>query len=136
MTLSQDAIEKTTKLVEFLAEVTAAVERDPVCDILEDPDAPDPVIWLDALPRGVHWMASPADDVIMRLRPSRPPAEPTPPEVLHEWIDMDSVGGFAGSAPRLLDARLSGDDSREAPPGRIVRAFDAWGEQWQAWSES
>lgn len=48
MTLSQDAIEKTTKLVEFLAEVTAAVERDPVCDILEDPDAPDPVIWLDA----------------------------------------------------------------------------------------
>ena len=69
MTLSQDAIEKTTKLVEFLAEVTAAVERDPVCDILEDPDAPDPVIWLDALPRGEQWMASPADDVIMRLRP-------------------------------------------------------------------
>lgn len=31
VTLSQDAIEKTTKLVEFLAEVTAAVERDPVC---------------------------------------------------------------------------------------------------------
>ncbi|GAA2217305.1 hypothetical protein ACFY2R_28960 [Micromonospora olivasterospora] len=58
MTLSQIAIEKTTKLVEFLADVTAAVERDPVCDILEDPDAPDPVIWLDALPRGIQWMAS------------------------------------------------------------------------------
>ncbi|MGC4834891.1 AAA domain-containing protein [Micromonospora vinacea] len=135
MTLSQDAIEKATKLVEFLAEVTAAVERDPVCDILEDPDAPDPVIWLDALPRGVQWMASPADDVIMRLRPSRPPTEPTPPELLHEWIDMDPVGRSAGSAPRLLDARLSGDDSHEAPPGRIVRAFDAWVEQWQAWSD-
>ncbi|MDO3685952.1 AAA domain-containing protein [Micromonospora sp. C28ISP2-4] len=135
MTLSQIAIEKTTKLVEFLADVTAAVERDPVCDILEDPDAPDPVIWLDALPRGVQWMASPSDDVIMRLRPSRPPAEPAPPELLHEWIDMDSVGGFAGSVPRLLDAHGRSEDSRGAPPGRIVRAFDAWLEQWQAWSD-
>lgn len=35
VTLSQTAIEKTAKLVEFLADVTAAVERDPVCDILE-----------------------------------------------------------------------------------------------------
>ncbi|MEU8327915.1 hypothetical protein [Micromonospora sp. NPDC048839] len=96
MTLSQDAIEKATTLIEFLADVTAAVERDPVCDILEDPDAPDPVIWLNALPRGVQWMASPADDVIMRLRPSRPPTSPPPPELLHEWIDMDPVGRFAG----------------------------------------
>ncbi|MFI6132793.1 AAA domain-containing protein [Micromonospora sp. NPDC051141] len=135
MTLSQIAIEKTTKLVEFLAEVTAAVERDPVCDILEDPDAPDPVIWLDTLPRGVQWIASPADDTIMRLRPSRPPPEPAPPELLHEWIDMDSMDGFAGSSPRLLDAHPNSDDSPGPPPARIVRAFDAWVEQWQTWSD-
>ncbi|MDG4811165.1 hypothetical protein O7634_30775 [Micromonospora sp. WMMD1120] len=59
MTLSQDAIGKTTKLIDFLADVTAAVERDPVCDILEDLDLPDLLVWLDALPQGVQWVATP-----------------------------------------------------------------------------
>jgi hypothetical protein len=136
VTLSQDAIEKTTKLIEFLAEVTAAVERDPVCDILEDLDAPDPIIWLDTMPQGVQWVASPPDDVIMRLRPPRPSAEPAPPELLHGWIDIETPRGFDGSAPRLLDAaQPRDDDSRGAPPGRIVRTFNAWAEQWQAWSD-
>ncbi|MFY1573261.1 AAA domain-containing protein, partial [Verrucosispora sp. WMMD703] len=136
MTLSQDAIEKSTKLIEFLAEVTAAVERDPVFDILDDLDAPDPVVWLDTLPQGVQWVASPADDVIMRLRPPRQLAEPAPPELLQGWIDVDSPRGAAGPAPRLLDsAPLSGDDSPGAPPGRIVRAFNVWAEQWQAWCD-
>ncbi|MCX5066043.1 AAA domain-containing protein [Micromonospora lupini] len=135
MTLSQDAIGKTTKLIDFLADVTAAVERDPVCDILEDLDLPDLLVWLDALPQGVQWVASPADDVIIRLRPARAPAEPAPPELLHEWLDMKSMRKAGGPAPRLLSAPPQDEDGRAGPPGRIVRAFDAWSEQWQAWSD-
>lgn len=54
---SHDALQKTTRLIEFLAEVKAAVERDPVIDILEDPDPPDPIIWLDVLPDGTLQQA-------------------------------------------------------------------------------
>ncbi|MBU8855869.1 MULTISPECIES: hypothetical protein [unclassified Micromonospora] len=57
MTLSQIAIEKTTKLVEFLAEVTAAVERDPVCDIRRyDLAALEEPVWAQATMCGRAWL--------------------------------------------------------------------------------
>ncbi|MGI5151460.1 hypothetical protein ACQEVC_34690 [Plantactinospora sp. CA-294935] len=52
MDRSQDALQRTTRLIEFLAEVTAAVERNPVIDSPEDPDAPDLIILVDVLADG------------------------------------------------------------------------------------
>jgi len=55
-----EGLRKTTRLMEYLAEVTAAAERDPVRDILtEEVGAPEPVIWLDGLPDGVRVVPSP-----------------------------------------------------------------------------
>ncbi|MFY1692971.1 AAA domain-containing protein [Plantactinospora sp. WMMB782] len=137
MDRSQDALQKTTRLIEFLAEVTAAVERDPVIDILEDPDAPDPIIWLDALPEGVQLAAGSQDEVILRLRPPRPSLEPPPPEVLHGWVDTEAARGVDGPAPRLLRSATTSDDADPGPepPTKVVRVFGHWAEEWRSWRD-
>ncbi|MFC0530820.1 AAA domain-containing protein [Phytohabitans kaempferiae] len=139
MDRSLDALRKTTKLMDFLAEVTAAVERDPITDILdEDADPPDPIVWLDRLPEGVRLVPYPDDDVILRLRPPRSLPEPLPPSGLFGWIDSEAPRGVEGPAPCLLDVGPTSDavEVRGEPPARVERAFGAWAQRWQSWRDN
>jgi outer membrane murein-binding lipoprotein Lpp len=129
-------LRKTTKLMDFLAEVTAAVERNPIRDILDDAaGAPDPIIWLDELPHGVRLVQSPQDDVMLKVGPPRSAPEPLPPTTLSGWIDAEQPRGADGPEPELLELGPASDpfELRTEPPRSVVRAFAAWLAAWRSW---
>jgi hypothetical protein len=133
----RDALHKTTKLMDFLAEVTAAAERNPVRDIFEDETgAPDPIVWLDELPDGVRLVPNPHDDVILRLRPQRPMPAPEPGRALRDWIEPQSCTPD-GPEPRLLASgpRTADDIPHAPPPDSVIRAFDAWSSKYRTWKQ-
>ncbi|WHT22157.1 AAA domain-containing protein [Crossiella sp. CA-258035] len=133
----REALNKTTSLMNFLAEVTDAAERHPVRDILStDQDAPDPIIWLDELPDGVRWSTNPRDDVLMWVRPPRSATEPAPPEPLAQWVDLSRTRGHTGPEPVLHGTGPADAEpgQRTEPPNSIVRAFSAWRSTWRAWA--
>ena len=139
MVVSGDSteIDKVISLMDYLAKVTDAAERDPVRDILSgDTGAPDPVIWLDELPQDIRRTARPAEDVLLRVRPPRSRPEPARPDDLAGWIDPAEPVGLAGPEPALVDLGPASMDpaDRAAPPNSIVRAFTAWKSSWQAWA--
>ncbi|NJC73013.1 AAA family ATPase [Planosporangium thailandense] len=131
-----EALRKTTKLMDYLAEVTAAAERDPVRDILADEaGVPDPIIWLDGVPDGVRLVPNPRDDVLLRLRPQRPVPAPSPAALLKGWVEPEVWDG-EGPAPQLLDLGPTTEavDLRTEPPSAVVRAFEAWSSQCRSWA--
>ncbi|WP_343946697.1 hypothetical protein, partial [Pseudonocardia zijingensis] len=122
---------RTLNLVEYLAEVTDAAERDPVRDILSDETgAPEIVRWLDELPNGVRLVSTPADDVILRIRPPQQRAEPRIPERLRGWTDSDEPRGDTEHEPRLLSAI----ENYPEPPRAVVVEFESWVQKWRAWA--
>ncbi|WP_037272091.1 AAA domain-containing protein [Kibdelosporangium aridum] len=130
-------LDQTISLMDFLAEVTDAAERDPVRDILADETgAPDPLIWLGRLPDGVRLTPRAADDILLRVRPPKTVLEPRPPALVAGWIDSADPRGPAGPEPRLLDAGPVGADVDQltAPPTGVRHAFDRWLADWRQWS--
>lgn len=133
----RDVLDQTISLMDFLAEVTDAANRDPNRDITADErDAPDPLIWLDHLPDGVTLTPKAADDVLLRVRPPKTVLEPRPPATLAGWIDSPEARGPDSQPPRLLAAGPA-DVAQEhaiAPPASVRHTFDQWLAQWRAWS--
>ncbi|MCE7002894.1 AAA family ATPase [Kibdelosporangium philippinense] len=137
-TPADDALRKTTSLMEYLAEVTDAAERDPVRDILSDQSgAPEPIVWLDELPDGVQLNQRPTDDVVLRVRPPKIVPEPPPPADVAGWIHSDLPRGADGLEPVLIERGPAGapaDELRE-PPNSVVRGFTQWLSAWRSWSK-
>jgi len=127
-------------LVDFLAEVTDAAERDPVRDILsQESGAPDHVLWLDELPDGSHVNDLSPDDVLLRVRPPTLSPEPGPPAELQGWLVSDQPRGFEGQEPALRemgppDGHAASDST--PPPPSAVRAFGRWIATWRQWAEA
>jgi very-short-patch-repair endonuclease len=133
-----DALRKTASLMDFLAEVTDAVERDPIRDILSDEwGAPSPLVWLDDLPDGTRVSPHAADGVLLRVRPPRSAPEPRPPEQVSGWLDDEEPRGFDGPEPSLLERGPVGLEPSEMsePPNSVVRAFTKWLAEWRRWAE-
>lgn len=134
-----DALRLTTKLVDFLVEVTDAATRDPVRDILADETGvPDLVLWLDQLPEGLRVNDQSVDDVLLRVRPVSLSPEPRPPAELLGWIEFSDPRGFDGREPKLLElGPIDGEpkSNRVAPSSSIVRTFARWIEIWRRWSK-
>jgi very-short-patch-repair endonuclease len=127
---------KTISLMDFLAEVTDATERDPVRDILADETGgPDPVVWLDELPDGVRLSPHSRDDVLLRIRPPRTTPEPKPPVQVAGWIDAVEPRGVDGAAPVLRDLGPAGVEPGQMvePPAGVRLAFDRWAADWHKW---
>ncbi|MDQ3224068.1 MAG: AAA family ATPase [Gemmatimonadota bacterium] len=135
-----DALHLTTKLVDFLAEVTDAATRDPVRDILADEvSGPELVLWLDQLPEGIRVNDQSVDDVLLRVRPPSILPEPRPPAELVGWIDSSEPRGLDGFEPELLELGpidVEPKSERGSPPNSIVRAFARWMGTWRQWSRS
>ncbi|MDQ4032892.1 MAG: hypothetical protein M3332_11725 [Actinomycetota bacterium] len=135
-----NALHLTTKLVDFLAEMTDAATRDPVRDILADEvGVPDLILWLDQLPEGIRVNDQSVDDVLLRVRPPSISPEPRPPAELIGWIDSSEPRGSNGSEPELLKLGpidVEPKSGRGSPPNSIVRAFTRWLEAWRQWSSS
>ena len=130
------ALQKTTRLMEYFSEITAAFERDPLRDILSDEaGAPDLIIWLDRLPDGVKLVLNSHDDVVLRIRPERFMPEPLPPEVLFGWIDSEQPRGVEGPEPGLRAARgeVDSPDGHVQPRAEVLHAFTRWHSQWTSW---
>jgi AAA domain len=130
------ALQKTTRLMEYFSEITAAVERDPLRDILSDEaGAPDLIIWLDRLPDGVKLVLNSHDDVVLRIRPERLIPEPLPPEILFGWIDSEQPRGVEGPEPSLRAGRGEADSpaSPAAPQAEVLQTFTRWHSQWTSW---
>ena len=128
----------TTKLVDFLAEVTDAAGKDPVRDILAEEGAPELVIWLDRLPEGIRFRDQADDDVLLRVRPPAFSPEPRPPAELAGWVDSMETRGFEGRAPELVKPRPADaavDELPVTPPGGVVREFERWSATWRRWSD-
>src|SRR5690242_14031638 len=98
----REVLRKTSTLVDFLAELAAAVEPDPIRAAAGSDDAGEPPIWLDDLPDGVRGRRDAADGVILRLRPPHPVPEPAPGPGLSGWLDTDQPRGADGPEPELL----------------------------------
>jgi very-short-patch-repair endonuclease len=129
---------KTVSLMEFLAEVTDATERDPVRDILADETGkPDPLVWLDEVPDGVRLTPHPQDDVLLRIRPPRTTPEPKPPVQVAGWIDSVEPRGIGGTPPALRDHGPEGvqPDQMVPPPDGVRHAFDRWVAEWHRWGD-
>jgi hypothetical protein len=123
-----EALAKTLKLMEYLAEVTDAAERHPVRDVLsKENGAPETVRWLTELPNGIRFTPTPHDDVILRLKPPRHVPEPRLPEQLLGWTDSDEPRGHPGRRPELLDAgpRTAEPSAWRAPSPSVLAAFDS-----------
>jgi hypothetical protein len=119
------ALGKTAKLMDFLADITAAVNRDPVTDILADEaGAPETIVWLDELPKGIRLTNESAVDSFLRVTPPIPPPRPELPRELDRWTEIDPDT----AEQRLL--RLGPTDhrpeDRSPPPEHILRLFDKW----------
>jgi hypothetical protein len=122
-----DALRATISLMDYLAEVTDAAERDPVRDILADESgAPEGVLWLDELPSGVHITPLAHDDILLRIAPPKTVPEPRPPAQLAGWIDSGALRGADGPEPSLLDAGPTDTDEslRTTPPVAVRRLFE------------
>jgi very-short-patch-repair endonuclease/superfamily I DNA/RNA helicase len=134
-----DVLRLTTKLVDFLAEVTDAAVRDPVRDILAgEAGAPELILWLDQLPEGIRVNDQSVDDVLLRVRPPSLSPEPQPPAELVGWIDSPKLHGFDGREPELLELGpidVEPESERVAPPNSIVRIFTRWIGTWRQWSK-
>ncbi|MEU4159230.1 AAA domain-containing protein [Actinoplanes sp. NPDC026670] len=138
MGVEQDALRRTTRLMDFLADVTAAAERDPIVDILDGgPKAPDPVVWLDRLPAGIRLTVGAADGVVLRVRPRQLTAEPSAPPGLSGWLEPDEMRTYLGPPPRLVAAGPATDPAaqRAAPPESVVQTFRRWLAAWTQWSD-
>jgi very-short-patch-repair endonuclease len=132
-----DALRATISLMDYLAEVTDAAERDPVRDILADESgAPEDVLWLDELPSGVHITPLAHDDILLRIAPPKTVPEPRPPAQLAGWIDSGALRGVDGPEPSLLDAGPTDTDEslRTTPPVAVRRLFEGWRTAWRNWS--
>ncbi|KFU75303.1 Protein of unknown function [Amycolatopsis lurida] len=133
----RDVLDQTVSLMDFLAEVTDAANRDPNRDITADEaDAPDPLIWLDHLPDGLNLTPKTADDVLLRVRPPKTVLEPRPPAALAGWIDSPETRGPDSPPPRLLATGPADVEQEHAisPPASVRQAFDRWLTQWREWS--
>ncbi len=136
-TVDVEARVKTLKLMDYLAAVTDAAERQPVRDILSgDNGAPDTVRWLTELPDGIRFAPNPYDDVIIRLKPPRLSSEPRLPDELRGWTDSDEPRAPSDSPPRLLEIgpRATEPLARVSPPANVVAAFEPWLAKWRAWA--
>jgi very-short-patch-repair endonuclease len=131
------ALGKTLNLMDYLAEVTDAAERDPVRDVLSDENgAPEIVRWLADLPAGVTFLPSSNDDVILRVKPPQLRPEPRIPERLRGWTDSDDPRGRTDGLPGLLSAgpRTEEPSLRVPPPATVVAAFQTWLASWRRWA--
>ncbi|GAB2594346.1 hypothetical protein Aab01nite_82850 [Paractinoplanes abujensis] len=124
--------------MEFLADVTAASERDPIRDILAGgAKSPDPIIWLDRLPAGIRLTTSAADGVILRVKPRQLAPEPPAPPVLADWVEPEGVRTHEGPAPRLAEIGPLSLPSweRTKPPPTVTSAFARWLATWTQWAQ-
>jgi hypothetical protein len=124
--------------MEFLADVTAAAERDPIRDILAGgTKSPDPIIWLDRLPTGIRLTTSAADGVILRVKPRQLAPEPPAPPLLVDWLEPDEFRTHEGPSPRLVDAGPLTVSSweRAEPPSSVTSAFARWSSTWTQWAQ-
>ncbi|RJQ82818.1 DUF559 domain-containing protein [Pseudonocardiaceae bacterium YIM PH 21723] len=129
-----DALQKTTSLMNFLAEVTDAAQRNPIRDIQsEETGTPELKIWLRELPEGIRLTPQARDDVLLRVQPPRLLPQPRLPQVLHDWVDLDRLTGYDGPEPELFD-HDPGTEAQDQPPATIRREFDRWLAQWRSWS--
>lgn len=131
------ALGKTLNLMDYLAEVTDAAERDPVRDILSGENgAPEIVRWLVDLPAGVKFTPLSDDDVILRVKPPQLRPEPRLPERLRGWTDSDDPRGRTDRLPELLSAgpRTEEPSARVSPPTTVSAAFQTWLASWRAWA--
>ncbi|MBF6240883.1 AAA family ATPase [Nocardia otitidiscaviarum] len=115
-----EALRLTTRLVQFLAEVTENAARSPIKDVLlEDRGGSSQLTWLDDLPKGVRVTDRP-DGLLLRLHPPKRLSEPPMPEELSgsvEWVEK----GSGGKTPVLRGGTGQ------------VSTYKSWQTEWKEW---
>ncbi|MFI5563358.1 AAA domain-containing protein [Amycolatopsis japonica] len=132
-----DVLRMTTSLIDYLADLTDAANRNPVRDITAGTRlAPDLVLWLDEFPPGVALDAE-AEQTLLQLPAVRVEPPPTVPEQLVDWVDAADVRSADGPEPKLRpagNASSSDEDEQEQQIARLQPSFDRWLQRWRAWA--
>lgn len=140
----------TTGLIDFLAEVTQAAERNPELDICHtDQDRRWDVLWIEDLPADAGKLTPGSEDTLFSMRPPVREQAPRPPDVVGPWLDTTRPWNSHTYEPRLYgpgavavpgtvertdsqDAASTADDAR--PPQTVVREYEEWLVAWHAWA--
>ncbi|MDA3630283.1 AAA family ATPase [Saccharopolyspora sp. WRP15-2] len=130
-----EALQKTSSLVNYLADLTNAANKNPLRDITSDHrDAPK-VIWFDDLPDGIRVDPT-ADETLLQVRPVRNAPPPDVPEHLRDHIEVSTIARPDGPEPKLRHANEAAlDEQVTENADEITRTFDRWLARWRAWAE-
>lgn len=143
----EDAKTRARELVDYLAEMTQAAERDPKLDVLATSQGGAwPVLWLEELPEDIE---PPGEEEILRVPPPAYTMQPPPPPELREWLEPDRTWPYDGPEPELLSEvradpwtavlELDPGTPNEAPsaePSReVVQLFERWLAEWRHWAQ-
>lgn len=130
--VDDEVLHRTTQLVEFLAKVTDAANRNPLRDICSSSTtAPDPLIWIDDLPDGVPVRLD-TEGELLRMRPVPRIAPPALPAELTDRLerprfdDPDRVPALRVPVGEVGDSVV---DTHAAQ-----RVLDRWLVAWRRWA--
>ncbi|MEV4733429.1 AAA domain-containing protein [Saccharopolyspora sp. NPDC049426] len=133
---ASEALQKSTSLVDYLAELMKSARRNPLYDISSShAKAPETLIWLDELPPGITASRT-SDETLLKVHSSPSKPVPTIPVELHALIDMQEAGEPTGPEPKLRNEDGSPFDADARADGpQLRRNYDVWLARWRAWAE-
>lgn len=125
-----NVLRTTTKLIEFLRDLTSDTGRERIRDITSGGRrAPDPIVWLADLPVDVRVTPDARDGTLLDVVPVGRSAPPDQPPELADRLDPDQVRSALGVSPEL--------SKRGLPPAEVAgveRAYRRWLPRWQLWA--
>ena len=128
-----ETLRRTTQLINFLAQVTDAVNRNPHRDICAGSAAPQPLIWLDEIPDEIEVrLDADGDDAVLAMRPVPLVAPPAVPIELADRVDPVSINDIDHNP--ALDPLDPDDPEAVADEERIQVMFARWLAGWRSWA--
>lgn len=131
-----ETLQRTTQLIDFLATVTDAANRNPLRDICAGTAAaPDPLLWINDFPDGVSLRLDAEGDVLFALQPVPLAPPPALPADLANHLDSETIND-ADREPRFRRiASESRDVESDVREPSVERAFERWLDGWRMWAD-
>lgn len=128
-----ETLQRTSQLINFLARVTDAANRNPHQDICVGSTAPKPLVWLDDVPDGIEVrLDADGDDAVLAMRPVPLVAPPAVPAELTDRVDPATVDNIDEEPD--LDPPEPDDPGAAAAEERVQKVFARWLGEWRSWA--
>ena len=128
-----ETLQRTIQLINFLARVTDAVNRNPRRDICAgSADSRLPLVWLDAIPDGIGvQLDADGDESVLAIRPVPLVPPPSLPLELRSRVDPEAAINIDDEPHLQLpdpDEEVTSDEQQ------MQASFDRWLEDWRSWA--